>query len=112
MTEPSTKAAAWASETWWGSSQHRERAPSSRARPSEPAAAVGVGQRELPERGPRLAALQQRGELAAGQVVGDALAVEDPDRDRVGARPRGRLGDGADVHVEGRILESPQCPTP
>jgi hypothetical protein len=57
-----------------------------------------VGQGELAEAGARLARLQQRPELAVRQVMRDALALEDPDRDRVGAGRGGRLDGCSDVH--------------
>src|SRR5437773_2134230 len=50
----------------------------------DPALALGMGDREVLELGLGLARVEQRLQLAAGRVVGDALAVEHADGDGVG----------------------------
>ena len=63
-----------------------------------PALAAGVGDRQLAEAAARLAALQQGLELAARGVVGDVLALEDPDDDAVGVCFGRIAGSRLDVH--------------
>jgi hypothetical protein len=77
-----------------------------RAEPDEqPPPPVGVVQREVLERGARLAGLEQRGERGAVEVVRDPLVVEDADRDGVGARRRGGVGGDGGAHRPRRLRD-------
>ena len=73
-----------------------------------PAARVGDG--ELAQARPRLARVDQRLQHALVDVVGDRLAVEQPDRDRVGPAVGGGFGGCFGAHR--RIVDSPPCPEP
>ena len=106
MTLPSTSPPTTASSTWWGTSQHSVSVPSSFARPERGRGrdprALGVearrarraraGSSACPRRGRRracgsragLAGLEQALQDAVLDVVGDVLALEDPDDDGVG----------------------------
>ncbi len=72
-----------------------------RARPQsdedEPALFV-VGHGQAPKGRRPLAGVQQRRELATGEIVGDALVLDHPDRHRVGIGVRGAGRRGFDSH--------------
>ena len=120
---------------WWGSSQHSERVAelagaAEHAGGGDPGA-LGVELLALAEAGddPAAPSACVRASLrkpvraspdsssapscAVGQVVGDALIVEDADRDRVGAGGCGGVGGGDGRPFERcGYYESGACPTP
>ncbi|HZV73939.1 MAG TPA: hypothetical protein VFF79_09520 [Conexibacter sp.] len=64
----------------------------------DPAAVLGVRERQVPERATRLTAVEQALERPAGDVVHDILAVEHADRDRVSGRLQRPVGRRRDTH--------------
>ncbi len=64
----------------------------------DPAPLLGVRDGEVLEGASRLAAVEQMLQRAVGYVVGDVLAVEDADDDRVGVGRERGVGRGDDAH--------------
>ena len=67
----------------------------------QPAAVGGVGDRDVAERRARLARVDEPLQRRALDVVGDGLAVEDADRERVGAAVGRRTRRCGDAHAAG-----------
>ncbi len=86
-----------------------EPVPGAEAHDDEPAAGR-VRQREVAERRPRLARLDERAHRAVG-VVGDPLALEEPDGDGVAVRVDRQGGRGMSAHSGGRLGKAPPMPT-
>jgi hypothetical protein len=81
----------------------------------QPALALAVVQRQVLEARASLAGLEQGLQRRAVEVVGDALAVEDPDRDGVGFGGDRGVGRGGGAHGPVSVCETTCntfCPCP